>query len=83
MIKEIKEIEKLENYVINNSFELGDLLNDMQVNCDNGYTLSHDELEMMLNYIALLQKLSIKYMELKELIKGVKNGKDKNYNLYK
>ena len=58
-----KEIEKLENYVINNRFELADLLNDMQVNCDKGYTLSHDELEMMLNYVALLQKIGIRSFE--------------------
>ena len=70
-----KEIEELENYVINNRFELGDLLNDMQVNCDNGYTLSHDELEMILNYITLLQKLSIKYMELKRVNKRGKKWK--------
>lgn len=71
----IKEIKELENYAINNRFELGDLLNAMQVNCDNGYTLSHDELEMMLNYIALLQKLSIKYMELKRFNKRGKKWK--------
>ena len=58
-----KEIEELENYVINNRFELGDLLNDMQVNCDNGYTLSHDELEMILNYVAILQKIGIRSFE--------------------
>ena len=61
----IKEIEKLENYVINNKYELGELLNDMQVNLDNGYTLSHDELEMILIYITILQKFSIKYFALK------------------
>lgn len=71
----IKEIKELENYVIKNKYELSDLLNDMQVNCDNGYTLSHDELEMMLNYIALLQKLSIKYMELKRVNKRSKKWK--------
>lgn len=71
----IKEIKELENYVINNRFELGDLLNAMQVNCDNGYTLSHDELEMMLNYIALLQKFSIKYMKLKRVNKRGKKWK--------
>lgn len=70
-----KEIEKLENYVINNKYEINDLLNAMQVNCDNGYTLSHDELEMMLNYIALLQKFSIKYMELKRVNKRGKKWK--------
>lgn len=70
-----KEIKELENYVINNSYELGNLLNAMQVNCDNGYTLSRDELEMMLNYIALLQKLSIKYMELKRFNKRGKKWK--------
>ena len=78
-----KEIEELENYVIDNKYELSDLLNAMQVNCDNGYTLSHDELEMMLNYVALLQKFSIKYFELKRKNKRSKNGKDKNNNLYK
>ena len=69
-----KEIKELENYVINNRFELGDLLNAMQVNCDSGYTLSHYELEMMLNYIALLQKFSIKYFELK-----LKNKRSKKW----
>ena len=71
----IKEIKELENYVIKNKYELSDLLNDMQVNCDNGYTLSHDELEMMLNYIALLQKFSIKYMKLKRVNKRSKKWK--------
>ena len=71
----IKEIKELENYVINNKYEISDLLNDMQVNCDNGYTLSHDELEMVLNYVALLQKLSIKYMELKRVNKRSKKWK--------
>lgn len=61
----IKEIEELKNYIIDNKYEINNLLNAMQVNCDNGYTLSHDELEMMLNYITLLQKFSIKYFELK------------------
>ena len=70
-----KEIKELENYVIKNKYELSDLLNAMQGNCDNGYTLSHDELEMMLNYIALLQKLSIKYMELKRVNKRSKKWK--------
>ena len=70
----MKEIKELENYVIENKYEISDLLNDMQVNCDNGYTLSHDELEMMLNYIALLQKFSIKYMELK-----LKNKRSKKW----
>ena len=70
-----KEIEKLENYAINNSYELGNLLNAMQVNCDNGYTLSRDELEMMLNYIALLQKFSIKYFALKRKNKRSKKWK--------
>lgn len=78
-----KEIEKLENYVINNKYELGELLNDMQVNWDNGYTLSHDELEMILIYITVLQKFSIKYFEFKLKNKRSKNGKDKNNNLYK
>lgn len=71
----IKEIKELENYAINNRFELGDLLNAMQDNCDNGYTLSHDELEMMLNYIELLQKFSIKYMELRSVNKRSKKWK--------
>jgi len=79
----INEIEELKNYVIENKYEISDLLNAMQVNCDSGYTLSHDELEMMLNYVALLQKLSIKYMKLKRVNKRSKNGKDKNNNLYK
>ena len=70
----IKEIKELENYVIENKYEISDLLNDMQVNCDNGYTLSHDELEMMLNYIALLQKFGIKYFELK-----LKNKRSKKW----
>ena len=69
-----KEIKELENYVIDNRYELGDLLNAMQVNCDNGYILSHDELEMMLNYVALLQKFSIKYFELK-----LKNKRSKKW----
>lgn len=71
----IKEIKELENYVISNKYEISDLLNAMQVNCDNGYTLSRDELEMMLNYIALLQKFSIKYMELKRFNKRGKKWK--------
>ena len=71
----IKEIKELENYVIENKYELSDLLNAMQVNCDKGYTLSQDELEMMLNYVALLQKLSIKYMELKRGNKRSKKWK--------
>lgn len=71
----IKEIEKLENYVINNKYKLSDLLNDMLVNCDNRYTLSHDELEMILNYITLLQKFSIKYMKLKRVNKRGKKWK--------
>ena len=70
----IKEIEKLENYVINNKYELGELLNDMQVNLDNGYTLSHDELEMILIYITILQKFSIKYFALK-----LKNKRSKKW----
>ena len=70
-----KEIEELENYAINNKYVIRDLLNDMQVNCDNGYTLSHDELEMMLNYIELLQKFSIKYFELKRANKRSKKWK--------
>ena len=70
-----KEIEELESYAINNKYVIRDLLNDMQVNCDNGYTLSHDELEMMLNYIELLQKFSIKYFELKRANKRSKKWK--------
>lgn len=58
-----KEIKELENYVINNRYKLSDLLNAMQVNCDNGYILSHDELEMILNYIGLLQKIGIRSFE--------------------
>ena len=71
----INEIEELKNYVIENKYEISDLLNAMQVNCDSGYTLSHDELEMMLNYVALLQKLSIKYMKLKRVNKRSKKWK--------
>lgn len=71
----IKEIKELENYVIDNKYELSDLLNTMQVTCDNGYTLSHDELEMILNYVTLLQKFSIKYFELKRKNKRSKKWK--------
>lgn len=71
----IKEIKELENYVIENKYELSNLLYTMQVNCDNWYTLSHDKLEMILNYIALLQKFSIKYMELKRVNKRSKKWK--------
>lgn len=62
-----KEIEELENYVINNKYEISDLLIAMQDNCANDYDyfLTHEELEMMLNYIKLLQKFGIKYFELK------------------
>ena len=81
----IKEIKELENYVIDNKYEISDLLNTMQGNCekDRIYLLTNNNLKMMLNYIALLQKLSIKYMELKRVNKRSKNGKDKNNNLYK
>lgn len=62
-----KEIEELENYAINNKYEISDLLIAMQDNCINDYDyfLTHEELEMMLNYIKLLQKFGIKYFELK------------------
>lgn len=70
-----KEIKELENYVINNKYKLCDLLNAMQVNCDKGYILSHDELELMINYITLLQKFSIKYMKLKRVNKRSKKWK--------
>lgn len=81
----IKEIKELENYVIDNKYEITDLLNAMQINSKKGYiyVLTNNNLKMMLNYIALLQKFSIKYFELKRVNKRSKNGKDKNNNLYK
>ena len=77
MIKEIKEIKELENYVIENKYEISDLLNAMQGNCEKGYiyVLTNNNLKMMLNYVALLQKLSIKYMELKRVNKRSKKWK--------
>ena len=73
----IKEIKELENYAINNKYELSDLLNAMQVNCEKGYiyVLTNNNLKMMLNYIALLQKFSIKYMKLKRANKRSKKWK--------
>ena len=73
----IKEIKELENYVINNKYEISDLLNAMQGNCekDRIYLLTNNNLKMMLNYIALLQKLSIKYMELQRVNKRSKKWK--------
>lgn len=67
MIVMNKEIEELENYVINNKYEIGDLLIAMQDNYANDYDyfLTHEELEMLLNYIKLLQKFGIKYFELR------------------
>ena len=63
----IKEIEELENYVIKNKYELSDLLNAMQINSKKGhiYLLTNNNLKMIVNYIILLQKFSIKYFELK------------------
>lgn len=73
----IKEIEELENYVIDNKYELSDLLNAMQVNSKKGYiyVLTNNNLKMMLNYITLLQKFSIKYFELKRKNKRSKKWK--------
>ena len=73
----IKEIKELENYVINNKYEISDLLNAMQGNSIKGYiyVLTNNNLKMMLNYIALLQKFSIKYMELKRVNKRSKKWK--------
>lgn len=81
----IKEIKELVNYVIDNKYEINNLLNAMQGNCERDYiyVLTNKNLKMMLNYIALLQKFSVKYFELKRVNKRGKNGKDKNYNLYK
>lgn len=73
----IKEIKELENYVINNKYELSHLLNAMQGNSKKGYiyVLTNNNLKMMLNYIALLQKFSIKYFELKRVNKRSKKWK--------
>ena len=73
----IKEIKELENYVIENKYEISDLLNAMQGNSIKGYiyVLTNNDLKMMLNYIALLQKFSIKYMELKRVNKRSKKWK--------
>ena len=73
----IKEIKELENYVIENKYEISDLLNAMQGNSIKGYiyVLTNNDLKMMLNYIALLQKFSIKYMELKRVDKRSKKWK--------
>lgn len=72
-----KEIKELENYVINNKYEISELLNDMQVNSKKGYiyVLTNKNLKMMLNYITLLQKFSIKYMKLKRVNKRSKKWK--------
>lgn len=74
----IKEIKELENYVIDNKYEINDLLNTMQGNSKKGciyYGLTNNNLKMMLNYIALLQKFSIKYFELKRVNKRSKKWK--------
>lgn len=73
----IKEIKELENYAIDNKYELSDLLHNMQVNSKKGYiyVLTNKNLKMMLNYIRLLQKFSIKYMELKRVNKRGKKWK--------
>ena len=73
----IKEIKELENYVINNKYEISDLLNAMQGNSIKGYiyVLTNKNLKMMINYITLLQKFSIKYMELKRVNKRSKKWK--------
>ena len=72
-----KEIKELENYVINNKYEISDLLNAMQGNSIKGYiyVLTNKNLKMMINYITLLQKFSIKYMELKRVNKRSKKWK--------
>lgn len=72
-----KEIKELENYVIKHKYELSDLLNAMQVNSKKGYiyVLTNKNLKMMLNYITLLQKFSIKYMKLKRVNKRSKKWK--------
>lgn len=61
----IKEIKELENYVIENKYEISDLLNAMQGNCEKGYiyVLTNKNLKMMVNYIALLQKIGIRSLE--------------------
>lgn len=73
----IKEIKELENYVIDNKYEISDLLNAMQGNSKKGYiyVLTNNNLKMILNYIVLLQKFSIKYMELKRVNKRSKKWK--------
>ena len=73
----IKEIKELENYDINNKYEISDLLNAMQGNSIKGYiyVLTNKNLKMMINYITLLQKFSIKYMELKRVNKRSKKWK--------
>ena len=73
----IKEIEELENYVIDNKYKIIDLLNAMQINSKKGYiyVLTNNNLKMMINYIALLQKFSIKYFELKRVNKRSKKWK--------
>ena len=72
-----KEIKELENYAIDNKYEISDLLNAMQGNSKKGYiyVLTNNNLKMMLNYIALLQKFSIKYFELKRVNKRSKKWK--------
>lgn len=72
-----KEIKELENYVISNKYEISDLLNNMQFNFKKGriYLLTNNNLKMMLNYITLLQKFSIKYFELKRKNKRSKKWK--------
>lgn len=71
-----KKIKELEKYVKNHKYKLGELLVNMQEECLNNdiYILTRDELEMILNYIALLQKFSIKYFELK-----LKNKRSKKW----
>lgn len=73
----IKEIKELENYVIKNKYALSELLNAMQINSKKGYiyVLTNKNLKMMLNYIALIQKFSIKYFELKRVNKRSKKWK--------
>ena len=73
----IKEIKELENYVINNKYEISNLLNAMHGNSKKGYiyVLTNNNLKMMLNYITLLQKFSIKYFELKRVNKRSKKWK--------
>lgn len=73
----IKEIKELENYVIKNKYALSELLNAMQINSKKGYiyVLTNKNLKMMLNYITLIQKFSIKYFELKRVNKRSKKWK--------